>query len=123
MNNLVIPAITDRQRQLQLPSSEIPMQIKTTKIGRPTGSKNKPKIPIVNPAPDTTNNTLAQNINEFNNVPNQIDEAEATNVPEIIEQAFETNVSSTDQPIVIATGGGGAETPSKNKRGRKKKDN
>ncbi len=60
MNNLVIPAITDRQ-QLQLPqSSSEPMPIK--RMGRPAGSKNKPKIPIpiVDPSLDTTSNTFAQ---------------------------------------------------------------
>ena len=119
MNNLVIPAITDRQQQLQLPQpSSEPMPIK--RMGRPAGSKNKPKIPIVEPSPDTTGNTFAQNINEFNNVPDQIDEANITNVPDNIEEAFETNVSSTELPIEIASGGGGQQ-PLK-KKGRKPKN-
>ncbi|MEY3751755.1 MAG: hypothetical protein RLZZ354_296 [Pseudomonadota bacterium] len=118
MNTLVIPAITDRQQQLQLPQpSSEPMPIK--RMGRPQGSKNKPKIPIVQPSPDTTGNTFAQNINEFNNVPDQIDEANITNVPDNIEEAFETNVSSTDIPIEIASGGGGG-TPGKRKNRKTK---
>jgi hypothetical protein len=120
MNTLVIPAITDRQQQLQLPQpSETPMPIK--RMGRPTGSKNKPKTPIVDPSPDTTSNTFAQNINQFNNVPNEIDEAEKTNVPDEVEAAFETNVPSTNPPIVIASGGGGQQ-PVKKKVGRKPKN-
>ena len=108
INNLVIPAITDRQQQLQLPQpSSEPMPIK--RMGRPAGSKNKPKIPIVEPSPDTTGNTFAQNINEFNNVPNQDDEANVTNVPDNIVEAFETNVAPTDLPIEIASGGGGQQ--------------
>ena len=123
MNKLVIPAITDRQQQLQLPqSSSEPMPIKRT--GRPAGSKNKPKIPIVDPQPDTTGNTFAQNINKFNNVPDQIDEANITNIPDNIEEAFETNVPSTEpltEPLIEISNAGGGGTPGK-KKGRKPKN-
>ena len=91
------------------------------RMGRPQGSRNKPKIPIVTPSPDTTGNTLFENIQQ-NNIPDQIDEAEVTNVPDQIEAAFETNVQSTDPPIVIASGGGGQQ-PVKRKVGRKSKKN
>jgi hypothetical protein len=114
MNNLVIPAITDKQ-----PSEQMPRPINRMS-GRPKGSKNKPKIPIVEPSPDTTGNTFAQNINEFNNVPDQDDAANVTNVPDNIEEAFETNTPSTELPIEIASGGGGQQ-PVKKKSGRKPK--
>ena len=70
-------------------------------MGRPGGSKNKPKMPIVDPSPDTTGNTFAQNINEFNNVQNRIDEAEKTNVPDEIEEAFGTNVHPIHHLTII----------------------
>ena len=92
MNQFVIPAIIDRQQQLQLPPpqlSETPMQIK--RIGRPSGSKNKPKvgtqapnIPIVTQPPNNNNNTM------FENVPAALS---------VFEKAINTlNTDKTNQP-------------------------
>jgi len=127
MNQFVIPAIQDKPEPLPLPANRI-------KIGRPVGSKNKPKQntanTLLNPLPDTNNNSLFENILDSN--PDISPEAlgiAQNNNPDQLDEAETVNRVEEKEPEVFISGGGAVETVSteplvqEKKRGRKKKNN
>ena len=124
MNQFVIPSIQDKQEPLPLPANR-------TRIGRPAGSKNKPKQNTSNtllfPLPDTTNNSLVENVLESN--PNISPEAlgiTENNNPDQLDEAMTVNRDEQKEPEFVS-GGGAVETveivQERPTIGRKKKNN
>ena len=125
MNQFVIPAIQDKPEPLPLPANR-------TRIGRPAGSKNKPKQntsnTLLNPPPDTTNNSLFDNIQASNPSPSPESlgiEGKGNNIPDQVDEAMDVNREEQKEPEFV--GGGAVETveivQEKKKPGRKKKNN
>ena len=118
MNQFVIPAIMDRQQQLQLPPpqlSETPMQIK--RMGRPSGSKNKPKARTQEPSPQD-NSLINQPENTDNDtiyerVPAAKGAIEGNNIPNQIDEALNINSDETKQPEEDVIGGKKSDRPKK----------